>query len=499
MSRRNVEMNEHSGSHRVLDGAQRQIGLLMCLGATRRNSYNWWTERVMASSRILLVMVGCVLSMMVSSICHASEPAVYNTCDTPSYKYAHKYNADPANINDVIRATVPGDIVYLSDGDYGALTLSRNNAAYVYVVAADNQHPMFSSISMSGSHWLISGLTITGYSAPELYPNGWQRHQPLVYIEGGDDFIVEHNAVSSAAAISPWVEEIRGAVAAHQLSNGIEARNAGCVSIQDNHVYNIFNAIVIGGDQVENNGRKYIVSGNAIDNFAGNGIDHSVSDAIISGNAISNAHSICHNLCVHQDGIQGWNYQDRSGLTNTNIDIMNNTIIVRTTRDVDLPADLLQGITIFDGNWDGVRILNNVVVVNAWHGISVYGPKNVLIANNTVIGNSERDTWIMVTNQNPEYGGKAPSNVVVRNNLATKFVVEDAVKNGDHVVADHNMEVVYPKLLFKAFDPKNGTFDLHLRPNIGAARTGVKIPSVAEDIEGKPRSDRPDLGAYNFK
>jgi parallel beta-helix repeat protein len=247
------------------------------------------------------------------------------------------------------------------------------------------------------------------------------------------------------------------------------------------------------------NGKKYIVSGNTIDGFAGNGIDHSVSDAVISENIISNAHSICHNLCVHQDGIQGWNYEDRQGLTNTNIDIVRNRIVDRTVRDMDMPADTLQGITIFDGNWDGVRIVNNVVVVNAWHGISVYGAKNALIANNTVIGDSERDTWIMVTNQKPDSGGKAPSNVVIRNNLATRFVVEDAVKNGDHVVADHNMEAVYPKLLFRVFDPKDGAFDLHLRPNISAVGTGVKISSVVEDIEGKSRSDRPDLGAYSFK
>ena len=92
----------------------------------------------------------------------------------------------------------------------------------------------------------------------------------------------------------------------------------------------------------------------------------------------------------------------------------------------------MQGISIFDGKWDGVEIINNVVVTNTWHGIALYGVDNAKVINNTVLpSRPEIMTWIMV---HPGKDKRPSSNVVVRNNIAGQIIVD-----GLQVDADHNL------------------------------------------------------------
>jgi parallel beta-helix repeat protein len=429
--------------------------------------------------------------------CVAAAGSAYQGCDEPTFSYKVNYHANPGTLKRILETARAGDVIYLEDGNYGRLNLKGNNADFVYIVAAKGKPPVFSSVSISGSHWLLSGLSIVGYSASGLDSSGWQRHEPLVSLGAGDNFVFQNNSVASSLELA-WSMETRGVADRQALSDGVKAVNSSCVSIHDNHIYNIFNAIVIAGDQHDNNGKRYLISRNNINDFAGDGIDHAVSDVTISENKFLNGHDICHNICVHMDGIQGLTYNLRPDIVNRNVNIENNVIIVREKRDVELAADALQGITIFDGHWDNVTIENNVVVVNSWHGISVYGVKNLSIAHNTVVGTGDREAWIMVTNQKPNAGGAPTSNVAVRNNIAQKYIASVHM-DGRINISDHNLVIDNPRKLFKVFDPENGSFDLHLRPNTAAIASGVGIPSAARDIEGRPRSDKPDLGAYNFK
>ena len=94
-----------------------------------------------------------------------------------------------------------------------------------------------------------------------------------------------------------------------------------------------------GGDQNGNHGKYFLVSGNMIDNFAGDGIDHYGSHVRIENNHITNGHDICDNKCIHTDGIQGWNFNNRPGLLNTDVVINNNEIVVQTDPNLVLPAD----------------------------------------------------------------------------------------------------------------------------------------------------------------
>ena len=214
-----------------------------------------------------------------------------------------------------------------------------------------------------------------------------------------------------------------------------------------------------GGDQVGNHGQYFLVSGNNIDNFAGDGIDHYASHVRIEKNRITNGHDICNNTCVHNDGIQGWNY-NHLPVVNSDITIENNVIIAQITPNLVLPVDTLQGITIFDGKWNNVRIANNLVVTNALHGISLYGVDNAIIVNNTVAPtNPARGTWIMSHVGKGEPPG-TPHDVVVRNNVFPGRINLRAPQP-QGLVSDHNLALATAddyRDAFVKFDP--GTFCL---------------------------------------
>ena len=36
----------------------------------------------------------------------------------------------------------------------------------------------------------------------------------------------------------------------------------------------------------------------------------------------------------------------------------------------------MQGISVFDGKWSNIEILNNYIRTDAWHGIALYGARD---------------------------------------------------------------------------------------------------------------------------
>ena len=78
-------------------------------------------------------------------------------------------------------------------------------------------------------------------------------------------------------------------------------------------------------------------------------------------------------------------------------------------------------------------MVNNLVVTNTWHGISLSGIDNGLVINNTVVPSlPERfPAWLSIHDAKD----KTPCrNVIVRNNIASQFSID-----GTNVVFDHNI------------------------------------------------------------
>jgi hypothetical protein len=317
-------------------------------------------------------------------------------------------------------------------------------------------------------------------------------------ITNSDNIILQHNNVYSADGTIEWQPVVPGIVQPKGLPNGITARESSCISLTENHIRNVFGGIDFGGDQIGDRGKYFLVSANTIDNFAGDGIDHYGGHVRIENNRITNGHDICNNQCVHNDGIQGWNY-NHLPVINSDVTIDGNVIIAQTTPGLALPVDTLQGITIFDGKWDGVKIFNNVVIVNAFHGISVYGVNNASIINNTVAPTDPaRSTWIMGNIGKGDPPG-APYNVIIRNNAVVTLQRKSA-STPTGLVSDHNVFLRDADEFadaFVKFDPKQFSYDLHPSRRSPVIGEGTPQDAPSTDIDGQPRRGAIDVGAYN--
>jgi parallel beta-helix repeat protein len=455
-------------------------------------------------------LAGCACISLLSFLANPASAAnsvadFFPNCTAPPVTSERSLVVDPKggantyrDIDSALRAAKPGDTIELRTGNYGDLLLSGSNSKFISIVAAPGQSPRFDRISVGGakpaSHWRLSGLTVSSMSAPR--DNKW-THDKLILVLNSDNIVVENNILSSDDDAMHWAPEDPGAPVVDAPSDGISARQSTCISIANNKLRNVFNGIDFGGDQVGNRGKYYLVSGNAITDFAGDGIDHFASHSRISNNRITDGHDICHHTCIHNDGIQGWNYNNNSAFSNNDVIINGNTIIAQVTPDITLPVIGLQGITIFNGKWDDVHITNNVIITNTWHGISIYGVNNSTITNNTVASTDPKYfIWIMVNGQKSDPPGMK-YNVIVRNNVVPRITGTPNLGT----TADHNLFLKTAADFadaFVEFEPGKFKFDMRPSRRSPVIGKGARESAPSVDIEGHPRQKSIDIGAYAY-
>jgi hypothetical protein len=271
-----------------------------------------------------------------------------------------------------------------------------------------------------------------------------------------------------------------------------------------------------------------VVADNTIDHFAGDGIDHSATNIIMQGNRITNGLDICGSKCIHNDAIQGWNWDDKLGITNKNVVIDSNYIESQTVTNLPLATTDLEGITIFDGFWQNVSITNNVVLTSSNAGIGIAGVNGLHIINNSVMNiprngvSQSLSSWMhsgatWITAGGTSHEGGATTNVIVRNNIAPLIAATSAT-NGNcpitesfcphtpnpYVEADHNLSLVQTTYtaqnLFVTFNTSAAQYNLALKgtkatdPAIGTGSSSLMPPI---DFLGHSRSAAsPGLGAY---
>ena len=125
------------------------------------------------------------------------------------------------------------------------------------------------------------------------------------------------------------------------------------------------------------------VVGNVIDGFSGDGIRALGDFGLYEGNSIENCFAVDEN---HDDGFQSWSLGPDGA---PGKGVVRGVVVRRQHDPPELgrarPADLRDaGHRLFDGMYEDWLIEDNLVEVDAWHGIAVMGGINVRILGNTV-------------------------------------------------------------------------------------------------------------------
>ncbi len=422
----------------------------------------------------------CASLWVVALGCHASPPdggaktyEVYAGCEAPATSFSRTVYLDPMNGADAGDGTsakpwktlaavvgqkqiLPGDHVVLLAGDHGEVVVSKYNnpglvAAPAWIWIDAHAGATLQRLDVRDmNRWLITQVEVTNTSGT------------LLSLSGGSDFVVADADLYTARDTSAWTADTW----INQTADGMSTRNTKCAALLRNRITNVRFGISVSSDAlpVSDNRVNVLATSNSIHNFSGDGMRPIASNITFANNQIVDEYvSAADGDANHDDGMQGFAL---GGAIYDNVVIDTNWVQETTDPNRAFNADL-QGISVFDGLYTGMVVRGNVVITGAYHGIALYGPKDALIEHNTVVGNDPtRKLWITTP---PSKGGVPPVNTIVRNNIASTYVLDPAV------TSENNQTVTTPDapMNFVQFDLEHAKFDMHLLATSPIVKSGA--------------------------
>lgn len=286
----------------------------------------------------------------------------------------------------------PGDTVLLRTGYHGRITIpGGNNAKVITIAAAPGATPDLSHVVIrDGARWSLRGLRISPSLAPSPLPKP-PRHLVQLGEKGGpecaelviEDCFIFNTLDSSAWTAADWVAKPVSGIWLGRHGRGHIARN--------NHILNTRMGMDICAPEC-------LVEGNIIDRFSGDAIRVTRDGIVVRHNIITNNFvSDKDGDKNHDDGIQCFLFNKGRGLVR-NVTIVGNIILERSEPGLPL-TNSLQGIGFFDGPLENFVVQDNVVRVNAYHGVAVYDGQGCSITGNVCLAldpDSKSKPWVML-------------------------------------------------------------------------------------------------------
>lgn len=377
------------------------------------------------------------------------------------------------------------DVIYLREGYHGFPTITGDptGEGQVTIQPQDGHSPIMKRVRFeNASNFTLKGLEVSP-EADGSYDQGSIVH----VVDGCSEIIIEGCSVFSTRDSSGWTVDDWLAKAAHGIAcEGVDSRVTEC------HVYNIDNGI-----ELYFGGLNSVASHNTIESFSGDAMRVLSDYQVLEYNQIWNSYVVDSN---HDDGIQSWSngFNNPGSGTITGVVLRGNLILQYTEAGIEHPLinkGLFQGIGLFGGFYKDWVIENNIISIDHWNGLAVYGAINCKVINNTVIPNplsasSNGPPWIHVRDHKTR--GPAEGNII-RNNLTTR--INRANTTGADVgVFENNTIVTDPGVHFVDYE----NFDFHLKPDSPAVNAGSAEDAPAIDFEGDQRDAVPDVGADEY-
>lgn len=313
----------------------------------------------------------------------------------------------------------PGDIIYLRSGNFGELNItSYYNQARITIAAEAGHKPVFRNIVIRSSrNWLLQGIHVNAATYPEA------KFSTLISLESHnwtgpiDRITIDSCQLRSVSDSSGW----------SKTDWNTKAKSGIGVSGSDMEILN--NSLVNVNFGISVSATESLIKGNLIENFAGDGLRGLGDYTVFENNIIKNCYDVNEN---HDDGFQSWSV-GTDGKVGTGvvkgIVLRGNTFI--NYEDSNQPfRGSLQGIGCFDGMFEDWLVEENVVKVDHWHGISLYGAINSIVRNNSVVDLDDTNRigppWIML---NTHKNNTPPRGNLVTCNVAPKYIIASGPGN----------------------------------------------------------------------
>lgn len=388
---------------------------------------------------------------------------VYPGCEAPSMTFLRTIYIDPVNGLDTGSgaSTSPlrtlgasmskiqaGDHVVLLPGNHGSVAISR----YSHPALANTTRWIWFDFKPGASIERISAAGESAYKIGRWLITGAQVTGPkTTYLNfmWGSNIVVADSKIHTTLNTSAWTATDWMTIA----GSGITSRNTVCASYVRNQIKNVRMGIIIQHDSLSTtaNRSKNLVQDTLVQGYSADAMRPIASDVILRNNTILDVYvSAADGDDNHDDAIQGYAL---NGAVYDNL-LIEGTYVQETTSSTRPFRTYTQGIVIFDGLYTNVTVRDNVIINQAWHGIALYGIKNGIVENNTVVNTVGRVGWIKVPNAKSD--AWTPENVVMRNNVAPNV-------SGSNVTLVNNYTFTDPVATFVKFDLVNMSFDLRIK------------------------------------
>jgi parallel beta-helix repeat protein len=377
------------------------------------------------------------------------------------------------------RTFAGGDLLLLRSGHHGSPVIRGKHSSDVVIRPVSGADVTLGRVAFRDArHWRLRGVTVSPETAP-TYKGGTlaviASTTTHIVLEQCDLYSVVD---SSGWAAADWVK---------WACNGVSISGAFNSSISNRFLNVKFGAQVSG---VSNRLAHCVIQ-----NFSADGIRGLGNYCTYESNVIQDSYKVDSN---HDDAFQSWSVGTKGVGTGVVKGVVLRGNYILNYSDPKRPMrSTLQGIGCFDGFYEGWLIENNVVMVNHWHGISLYGARNCRIVNNTVTDvntSTPGPPWIRIAKHK---NGQSSTGNVVRNNLSPKFVIitGSALRQG-------NMVMDNPSRFFRDYAGR----DLRLKSGSPAIDAGNILEPPLWDLLGVRRPvdgdgdgvARIDVGAYEY-
>ncbi len=377
-----------------------------------------------------------------------------------------------------------GDTVVLKDGYYGDVSIIKLGFQKPVTIKPENDKgAKFRTLKLKK----VSGMNLVNLSVSLSHDKnytGFPKHAPsLVYVDASQKISIQGFNIFSVPDVAGWTKEDW----VKKAANGIFARGEN-ISVVKNKIRNVKSGINAFATRSH-------VEGNDISHFSGDGIRALGDYSIVTDNTISFCYQVDKN---HADGIQSWSIgPDRRSGTGTVVGVVlkNNRILNLPHPENKLRCNL-QGIGMFDGMFEGWIIENNLIVIDHWHGISLYGARNSKIINNTLVkatGNKYGPPQIRIVDHKKK---KKSSNNIIANNVLPKTKnIKKYKKQSPSALFSSNYFYSFKNKTFVSVDNN----DFRLKPGLSA--TGKANLKFAPDFDilGKKRKENSSTNPGAFE
>lgn len=365
-----------------------------------------------------------------------------------------------SNLNTLISSNTikPGDRINLLDGYYGTLTIQNQKPEIrIFISVLKGHKARFNNVKIRASeNWALKGLSVSpSYAEP-------YSKRKIVRIDDSKNIRIENFDIFSVPDTTKWTDKDWN----EKSLDGIFAYGSS-MEIIDNRLKNVAFGITVSAE-------NSTIIGNEVINFSGDGLRGLKNYNLFERNIVKNCYQVNGN---HADGFQSWTTGPKGTPGKGEIigTILRRNLIINYEDENQPYRCKMQGIGMFGGLYVDWVIENNIVITDHWHGITVYGAKNVRILNNTLLDPNNRKpgpAWITLT------AGKRSGGNLIANNLASSFKFP---KSG--VVQLNNQVIRDPQSLFVDADK----YDLRLKNGSRAINAGMPGLGVTEDFFGNPR------------